>query len=227
LRPQIPIDSVMVAGATLLCVSSVATVIWHHQRMLTVLLLSVVGLIVAISFSLFSAPDLALTQLSVEVVTLVLFLLALYYLPQRIRNYTSPKKIVRDASVSVLIGGVVGTIAYALMTRPLESISGYYTQNAKVLGGGTNIVNVILVDFRGFDTFGEITVLAIAALGIYTLIAHMRVFQAHTKHRWAAMGGRQTSHDVFNHLSSASCRWPSWSPFIFSCAAITFRAAVS
>jgi multicomponent K+:H+ antiporter subunit A len=180
LRPQIPIDSVMVAGATLLCVSSVATVIWHHQRLLTVLLLSVVGLIVAISFSLFSAPDLALTQLSVEVVTLVLFLLALYYLPQRIRNYTSPKKIVRDASVSVLIGGVVGTIAYALMTRPLESISGYYTQNAKVLGGGTNIVNVILVDFRGFDTFGEITVLAIAALGIYTLIAHMRVFQAHT-----------------------------------------------
>ncbi len=180
LRPQIPIDSVMVAGATLLCVSSVATVIWHHQRLLTLLLLCVVGMIVAISFALFSAPDLALTQLSVEVVTLVLLLLALYYLPQRIRNYTSPNKIVRDASVSVLIGGVVGTISYALITRPLESISGYYTQNAKVLGGGTNIVNVILVDFRGFDTFGEITVLAIAALGIYTLIARMRVFQAHT-----------------------------------------------
>jgi len=180
LRPQIPIDPVMVACATLLCVSAVATVIWHHLRLLTLLLLSVVGMIVAIAFALFSAPDLALTQLSVEVVTIILLLLALYYLPQRIRNYSSPGIIIRDASVAVLIGGVVGTITYALMTRPHDSISWYYTQNAKALGGGTNIVNVILVDFRGFDTFGEITVLAIAALGACNLIGRMRLFQSNT-----------------------------------------------
>ncbi len=189
LRPQIPIDSVMIAGATLLCVSSVATVIWHHLRLLTVLLLSVAGMIVAISFALFSAPDLALTQLSVEVVTIVLLLQALYFLPPRIRIYSSPNRIVRDTCISVLIGGVVGTITYALLTRPLESISWYYTENAKALGGGTNIVNVILVDFRGFDTFGEIAVLAIAALGIHKLIARMRVFQSYTDidgRPWAA-----------------------------------------
>jgi len=180
LQSQIPIDVVMVAGATLLCVSSIATVIWHHQRLLAILLLSVVGLVVSISFALFSAPDLALTQLSVEVVTIVLLLLALHFLPEKIRNFSSPKIIIRDASVSVLIGGVVGTITFALITRPLETISGFYVDNAKALGGGTNIVNVILVDFRGFDTYGEIIVLAIAALGIGILVEKMQPFQSHT-----------------------------------------------
>jgi len=177
-RPQIPIDFVIIAGATLLCVSSVATVIWHLQRLLTVLLLSVVGLVVAIAFALFSAPDLALTQLSVEVVTIVLLLLALHFLPQDTRDVSSPNKVVRDISLAVLIGGVVGTIAFALITRPLESISGYYIDNAKVLGGGANVVNVILVDFRGFDTFGEIGVLAVAAMGISLLLERMRPFQS-------------------------------------------------
>lgn len=179
LRPQIPIDAVMIAGATLLCVGAISTVIWHHIRLLALLLLSVVGMIVSISFALFSAPDLALTQLSVEVVTIILLLLALYFLPQHIRNYSSPNIIVRDIGIGVLIGGMVGTITYALMTRPHDSISWYFVENAKTLGGGTNIVNVILVDFRGFDTFGEITVLGIAALGIYKLISGMRLFQPH------------------------------------------------
>jgi len=188
-RPQIPIDFVMIAGATLLCVSSVATVIWHHQRLLTVLLLSVVGMVVAIAFALFSAPDLALTQLSVEVVTIVLLLLALHFLPEHIRNVSSPNRVVRDTSLAVLIGGVVGTMTFALITRPLDSISGYYIDNAKVLGGGTNIVNVILVDFRGFDTFGEIGVLAIAAMGISLLLERMRPFPSRANSgglQWAA-----------------------------------------
>jgi multicomponent K+:H+ antiporter subunit A len=188
-RPQIPIDFIMIAGATLLCISSIATVIWHHQRLLAILLLSVVGMVVAIAFALFSAPDLALTQLSVEVVTIVLLLLALHFLPQQIRNVSSPNRVVRDMSLSVLIGGVVGTITFALTTKPLESISGFFTENAKLLGGGTNIVNVILVDFRGFDTFGEIIVLAIAAMGISLLLKRMRPFQSETNRdglRWAA-----------------------------------------
>jgi len=188
-RPQIPIDFVTIAGATLLCVSSVATVVWHHQRLMAVLLLSVVGMVVAIAFALFSAPDLALTQLSVEVVTIILLLLALHFLPQQIRNVSSPNRVVRDASLAVLIGGVVGTLTFALITRPLESISGYYIENAKVLGGGANVVNVILVDFRSFDTFGEISVLAIAAMGISLLLERMRPFQSEANTdglRWAS-----------------------------------------
>jgi multicomponent K+:H+ antiporter subunit A len=188
-RPQIPVDFVTIAGATLLCVSSVATVIWHHQRLLAILLLSVAGMVVAIAFALFSAPDLALTQLSVEVVTIILLLLALHFLPQHIRNVSSPNTIVRDTSLAVLIGGVVGTITFALITRPLDSISGYYIDNAKVLGGGANIVNVILVDFRGFDTFGEIGVLAVAAIGISLLLEGIRPFQSAADsdgRRWAA-----------------------------------------
>jgi multicomponent K+:H+ antiporter subunit A len=177
-RPQIPIDVVTIAGAILLCVSSVATVIWHQQRLLAILLLSVVGMVVAIAFALFSAPDLALTQLSVEVVTIILLLLSLHFLPQQIRNVSSPNRVVRDTSLAVLIGGIVGTITFALITRPLESISGYYIDNAKLLGGGANVVNVILVDFRGFDTFGEIGVLAIAAIGISLLVDRMRPFQS-------------------------------------------------
>ena len=188
-RPQIPVDFVMLAGATLLGVSSVATVIWHQQRLLAVLLLSVVGLVVSIAFALFSAPDLALTQLSVEVVTVVLLLLALHFLPRQAHSVSSPNRVVRDLFLAVLIGGVVGTITFALTTRPLESISGYYIENAKALGGGTNIVNVILVDFRGFDTFGEISVLAIAAMGISLLLERMRPFHSEADHGgpgWAA-----------------------------------------
>lgn len=82
----------------------------------------------------------------------------------------------RDLSISALIGGLVGTVSYALMTRPLTSISDFFVANSKTGGGGTNVVNVILVDFRGFDTMGEITVLGIAALGIFKLIVRMRLF---------------------------------------------------
>jgi multicomponent K+:H+ antiporter subunit A len=75
-----------------------------------------------------------------------------------------------------MLGGVIGTICYAMMTRPLDTISSYFLANSKTGGGGTNVVNVILVDFRGFDTLGELTVLGIAALGIFKLIARMRLY---------------------------------------------------
>ncbi|GGX43567.1 monovalent cation/H+ antiporter subunit A [Saccharospirillum salsuginis] len=177
LRPQIPVDAVMLSGAALLAFSALATIIWHRKRLIALLMLSVVGLIVSLAFALFSAPDLALTQLSVEVVTIILLLLALYFLPQNTPKESSPKRVARDLSIAALVGGVVGTINYALMTRPLETISDFFLDNAKSGGGGTNVVNVILVDFRGFDTLGEITVLGIAALGIYKLIARMGLFK--------------------------------------------------
>ncbi|GAB3483170.1 monovalent cation/H+ antiporter subunit A [Marinomonas epiphytica] len=175
-RTEIPLDWVSITGAVLLSLSALATVIWHRRRLISLLTLSVVGLIVSLAFAKFSAPDLALTQLSVEVVTVVLLMLALFFLPQKTPKESSPRRVVRDLGIASVAGGVIGTICYALMTRPLDTISTFFTANSKTGGGGTNIVNVILVDFRGFDTLGEITVLGIAALGIYKLIARMRLF---------------------------------------------------
>ena len=176
LRETIPVDGVVITGAVLLVLGALATVVWHRKRMIALLTLSIVGLIVSVAFARFSAPDLALTQLSVEVVTIILLLLALFFLPQRTPKESSPHRVMRDLGISAMIGGIVGTLSYALMTRPLASISDYFLANAKNLSGGTNVVNVILVDFRGFDTLGEITVLGIAALGIYKLISRMRLF---------------------------------------------------
>ncbi|WLQ12428.1 monovalent cation/H+ antiporter subunit A [Hahella aquimaris] len=175
-RPQLELNGVVVTGAILLSLSAVATVIWARRRFIALLSLSVTGLIVSIAFAYFSAPDLALTQLSVEIITVILLMLALFFLPQTSLKESSPNRLTRDLSLAALIGGVVGSISYALMTRPLLSISDYYLTHSKTGGGGDNVVNVILVDFRGFDTLGEITVLGIAALGIYKLIAGMRLY---------------------------------------------------
>jgi len=176
LRSQIPLDYASGTAALLLILAALATMAWHRKRLISLLMLSVVGLIVSVAFTRFSAPDLALTQLAVEVVTVILLMLALFFLPKKTPKESSPRRLVRDLSISALVGGVVGTVNYALMTRPLESISDFFVANSKIGGGGTNVVNVILVDFRGFDTFGEITVLGIAALGIYKLIVRMRLF---------------------------------------------------
>lgn len=185
-RPEIPVDAVSITAAVLLSISALATVLWHRRRVVALITLSVVGLIVSLAFAQFSAPDLALTQLSVEVVTVILLILALFFLPQKTPKESSPRRVVRDLSLASLIGGVVGTICYALMTRPLDTISTFFTENSKTGGGGTNVVNVILVDFRGFDTLGEITVLGIAALGIYKLIARMRLFMPSSNDRGLA-----------------------------------------
>ncbi len=174
-RPQIPIDGVTITGALLLILSAIATAIWHRRRFLALIFLSVVGLVVSLAFAQFSAPDLALTQLSVEIVTIILLLLALFFLPQSTQKESSNRRLSIDLVVSGLLGCVIGTICFAMLTTPLSTISDFFLANSKTGGGGTNVVNVILVDFRGFDTLGEITVLGIAALGIFKLIAKMRI----------------------------------------------------
>ncbi len=174
--PGTPINGAVIVAAILLIAGSSATVIWSHYRLIALFMLSLVGLVVSITFAYFSAPDLALTQLSVEIVTVILLLLALYFFPQHTpTSKYRPSHLVRDLAVASLIGCIIGSICFALMTNPLDSISEFFLANAKTGGGGTNVVNVILVDFRGFDTFGEITVLGIAALGIHKLIARMRL----------------------------------------------------
>lgn len=170
-----PIDVHNAMGAALLMVGAISTVIWYRARVVSLLMLSVVGLMVSVVFTRFSAPDLALTQLTVEVVTIILLMLALFFLPQHSPKESSSVRVLRDIAISAGLGVVVASICYALITRPLESISEFFLANAKTGGGGTNVVNVILVDFRGFDTLGEICVLGIAALGIYKLLVNLQI----------------------------------------------------
>ena len=135
--------------------------------------LSVVGLVMVLAFARFSAPDLALTQLAVEMVTIILLLLALNFLPQQDQAESSPLRCGRDLLLSLTIGSGMGLLTWAVLTRPYASISEFFMTNSLPGGGGANVVNVILVDFRGFDTMGEITVLAIAAVGIYSLLDNL------------------------------------------------------
>jgi multicomponent K+:H+ antiporter subunit A len=159
----------------LLCVAAVSLTFTHRNRLLALVLLSVVGLMNALAFVIFSAPDLALTQVAVEVVTILLLLLALNYLPQEAPPERSVTRALRDFGFGLLAGGGVGWLAWAMLTRPFQSISDYFLQQSVPQGGGANVVNVILVDFRGFDTYGEITVIAIAALGIAALLHGLRL----------------------------------------------------
>ncbi|MCU4676783.1 monovalent cation/H+ antiporter subunit A [Catenovulum sp. 2E275] len=182
------IDMFNAVGTSLLIAGALATVIWHRHRMIALLMISVVGLMVSVAFTRFSAPDLALTQLSVEVVTIVLLMLALFFLPQHTPKESSSIRVLRDLSIASACGVVIGSICYAIITRPLDSISQFFIENAKTGGGGTNVVNVILVDFRGFDTLGEITVLGIAALGIYKVLVNLPLFMPATDgegRKWA------------------------------------------
>ena len=151
--------------------ASLAVLRYHRHRLLALILTSVVGLVVSLTFIYFSAPDLGLTQLSVEVVTTVLMLLALNYLPQRTPKEPSRLRRWRDGVVAALGGLAIGATLYAVLTRDLaQTIASWHLAQSKPGGGGTNVVNVILVDFRGYDTFGEIIVLGIAALAIFALL---------------------------------------------------------
>jgi multicomponent K+:H+ antiporter subunit A len=173
--PMDAVDGVTLTGALVLAVSALATVIWHRRRLVALVLLSVVGLVVSVAFVRFSAPDLALTQLSVEMVTIILLLLALFFLPQHSPADSSAARRWRDGLLAGGVGLSVAALAWGVLTRPLETISGYFLEQSVPGGGGSNVVNVILVDFRGFDTLGEITVLAIAAFGIFALLQGLRL----------------------------------------------------
>ncbi|AFJ02268.1 Na(+) H(+) antiporter subunit A, Na(+) H(+) antiporter subunit B [Methylophaga frappieri] len=159
----------------ILIAASLLTAILHHQRLLSLITVGVVGLLVALSFVLFSAPDLALTQLSVEVVTIVLLLLALFFLPQHTPQERSFARYSRDGLISIFSGLAVFFLTMAVLSRDYQPISQFFLDNAKPGGGGTNVVNVILVDFRGFDTLGEVVVLALAGLGVYAMLQGLRL----------------------------------------------------
>ena len=175
-------------GRSLLPASPLALVLWlalaaavgalvlgHHQRLRAVVLVGVVGLVTSMTFLGFSAPDLALTQLSVEVVSTVLLLMGLALLPAVTPRESSTRRKARDAVLALAGGAGLAWLTWLMLTRDHDSISWYFLDNAIPQGGGANVVNVILVDFRGYDTFGEITVLGIAAVGVLALLDGLRV----------------------------------------------------
>ncbi len=170
-REMLPIQPMAVVGWVLLVAATGVLIYNHRNRFLVLVLMGIVGLVISVGFALFSAPDLALTQLSVEVVTVILLLLALNFLPRTTPVQSPPGRRFRDGVISIAAGLGAGGLIYALMIRDFVAapISGYHLENSYYGGGGTNVVNVILVDFRGFDTFGEIIVLGIAALIIYAI----------------------------------------------------------
>jgi len=132
-------------------------------------------LVTSLTFLGFSAPDLAMTQLSVEIVSTVLLLMGLALLPSTTPRESSAGRRARDAFLALGGGAGMAWLAWLVMTRDHDSIAWYFLENSVPKGGGTNAVNVILVDFRGYDTFGEIVVLGIAGIGVLALLDRFRV----------------------------------------------------
>lgn len=140
------------------------------SRLTSVVSMSVIGYCICLIFVIYSAPDLAMTQFTIDTLTTVLFVLVLYKLPGFI-NFASKKILYRDALISLGFGVTISLVALKAWSEPISrEVSNFYGENAYLLAKGKNVVNVILVDFRGIDTMFETVVLSIAALGVYSLI---------------------------------------------------------
>lgn len=155
----------------LLIAAAAATLIFLRNRLAAVIVLGSVGYLVGIFFIVLQAPDLALTQILIETVSLALFLLVLHRLPPYAPEAPGWPRILRDMVVSAGAGVAVVSVLLASMGRSArETIAAYFVAESLPAAGGRNVVNVILIDFRGYDTLGEISVLAIGLLGVYALI---------------------------------------------------------
>ncbi|MGP1356258.1 monovalent cation/H+ antiporter subunit A [Roseicyclus sp.] len=169
-RGLLPVPAVIGAGWLMLIAATISVVVMHRNRFQALVLVGVIGLSISAGFSYLSAPDLALTQISVETVTIMLLLLALHFLPKTTPKESGAGRKLRDGAIALAAGAGIGGLAYAFLLRDIDTISGFHLENSYEGGGGTNVVNVILVDFRGYDTYGEIIVLGIAGLIIYALM---------------------------------------------------------
>ncbi|KIU05347.1 Na+/H+ antiporter subunit A [Bacillus subtilis] len=156
---------------TLVMISATVATVFARSRLTAIIALGVVGYTLALFFVIFRAPDLALTQLVIETISVALFLLCFYYLPKlRLKTKTRTFRMT-NLIISLGVGIIVTLLGIASSSqRTKDSIASFFVKHSHDLGGGDNVVNVILVDFRGFDTMFEITVLTIAALGIYSMI---------------------------------------------------------
>jgi multicomponent Na+:H+ antiporter subunit A len=155
--------------ALLILAGAIATARARY-RLTAVAALGVTGLGMALTFVIFGAPDLAITQVMVETLTVILFVLVFYHLPPFVPRSTSGQRF-RDLAVSIAVGLVMALVVLATASIHLEPIlADFFSRQSLPAAYGRNIVNVILVDFRALDTLGEITVLAVAGFGVYALL---------------------------------------------------------
>jgi multicomponent K+:H+ antiporter subunit A len=170
------VDPVTLIGLVLTALCAVAVVHVRTHTLYALIMLSTCGLFVTLAFARFSAPDLALTQISVEVVTVLLLVLAIYFLPDEQRVIEPVPARVRNGVLAIAGGALLAGVAYAVMTRPTSTgVAPFFLANALPGSGGHNVVNVILVDFRGFDTMVEVSVLVVAGLAVKALLRGLRL----------------------------------------------------
>ncbi len=152
--------------------AAIGVVMLNKQGVAAIIALGGVGALVSVMFVVMSAPDLALTQLLVESVTMILFLLVIWFLPKEMPSTSTKSQRSWDGVLCVVFGVIIALIVLGVLAVGGEnkSLTNFFEQNSLATAGGRNIVNVILVDFRGFDTLGETTVLGIAGLAAYALI---------------------------------------------------------
>jgi multicomponent Na+:H+ antiporter subunit A len=154
------------AAAALMIVGGAISAARAKSTIQAVLSLGITGYGVALTFLFFGAPDLAMTQFSVETLTAVIFVLVFYRFPSL--GLLSPLRVrIGDALIALLVGGSISVVLlFVAASKTPDGLAGYFAASAVPLAYGRNIVNVILVDFRSLDTMGEITVLATAAIGV-------------------------------------------------------------
>lgn len=157
-------------ATVLIMIVAIFFAVFTKSRLSAVAAMGVIGYTICLIFVYYSAPDLAMTQFTIDTLTVILFVLVLYRLPKYL-NLSETKTRIRDAFVAVLFGSLITVLAIEVLQVSHDGATKqFYAENAYVLAKGKNIVNVILVDFRGMDTMIEITVLAIAALGVFGLL---------------------------------------------------------
>ena len=158
------------AVTMLVMVVSVVVSVMSKSRLLAVASLGAVGLCICLIFLYFSAPDLAMTQFTIDTLTVVLFVLLLNGLPAYLTK-TDRGIHWRDLILAGGFGALIFLFTLEVLNQPTDSgVNAFYAENAYLLAKGKNVVNVILVDFRGVDTLIEIVVLAVAGLGVFSLI---------------------------------------------------------
>jgi multicomponent Na+:H+ antiporter subunit A len=169
---RLSLDGVQLHEAVILGVLLAAAVVavTIGSRLGAVASVGAVGFGVALIYVLFSAPDVGITQVLVETLTVLLLVLVLFRLPGFL-DLSTPLVRLRDAAIAIAVGSMMTLLMLStLHTRLYDSISAYFVAESGPSGHGRNIVNVILVDFRALDTLGEIFVLALAAVGVYAMI---------------------------------------------------------
>ncbi|MHC4810195.1 MAG: hydrogen gas-evolving membrane-bound hydrogenase subunit E, partial [Planctomycetota bacterium] len=153
------------------------------HRLTSVAALGVVGTAAALLFVLFGAPDVAMTQFAIETLTVLILVLVFHHMPQ-FRAYTPTSRRIADWLLSLAFGAFMSILAMLAIDTSMGSpISSYFSEEAVASGKGRNIVNVIIVDFRAADTFGELFVLALAGLGVWTLLVARRQADARREPR--------------------------------------------